>query len=170
MRKLLHRRPGAGPEVFNRQHGGAPGLVRADSVEGADLLAHIAPEHPVIQLGLPIRFNLTSVLDGEIAYAIAGIHLPAPMTMHDGPSGARVNAGAARAAAPLGGGIGGQLARAEQQTDDKPTPRVGVDQHRVLAVPPQARPVGVLPLQHRGAVHADAPLPLLGVQPAVERA
>ena len=140
----------------------------------ACLLAIVAAEEPVAGAADEFRGHAAALLDGDGADAAARVHRP----RRDGPGGARIDAPRAAAArverrvtrSSFDGGRrhraigadGREFDRRDHRAQQHPrSDAAGRDQQRVLADPPHPGALGVLALEERRGVDADAE-PLAG--------
>jgi hypothetical protein len=122
------------------------GLRRELEVPGADILAHIAAEHPITHQRCNGWIDLAAVLDRQVGDAPATVE---HARFGEGARGTGVEAACAAAAAiRLEGRVQSELEVGEHACKEEERPAPRVDQHGVLPDPAEARTLGKLPLRY----------------------
>jgi hypothetical protein len=120
----------------------------------ADLLADIAAghhdAHPIFELGRDLRM----VFHGQIGDAAPGVE---DLRLDKCLGRTRVEAGGAGPAVLGPRTIRFEVEAGEQETEKQLGAELTVEQHRVLADPPQTRVCGPFPFEDRGGVDARPP-------------
>ncbi len=126
---------------------------RGLAVPGADVLAHVAPEHPRADARPELARYRPPVFDRQVRDASAGVQ---HVRLDESSRGARVQAPGAAAAAVGQRGVGLEARRGQHGPDEEEGAEARVEQHRVLPDPAQAGARGEVPLQQGPRVHVGS--------------
>ena len=97
--------------------------------------------------------NVPAMLDGQVRDAATGVE---DVGGDEGSGRTGIQAGPAGAAAVRQRLVEGELGRREEDADQEPRAEIRMQEHGVLARPPQARPCRQIPLEHGPRVDVGA--------------